>query len=73
MASDDLADELFELQTENRSLKDTIQALRDELEGMRAHEDEMVQKALAGANDELNQLKGTGQCAARRAGARAWG
>ena len=32
MASDDLADELFELQMENRSLKDTIQALRDELE-----------------------------------------
>jgi HAMP domain-containing protein len=51
------ADELYLSQTENRHLKNTIVALRDELENMRIQHEENVQQALVSANDEIHQLK----------------
>jgi len=49
--------ELYEVQTENRHLKDTIRALREELEKERYNCENRVQKAVASANDEIVQLK----------------
>ena len=52
-------DELYLAQTENRHLKDTIAALRQELERLRIENDENLQKAASAANDETGQLKAT--------------
>ena len=50
-------DELRLAQTENRHLKDTITALRQELEKLRFENDENLQKASSAANDQIGQLK----------------
>ena len=52
-------DELRLAQTENRHLKDTIAALRQELERLQIENDENLQKAASAANDEIGQLKAT--------------
>ncbi|MFC1694101.1 hypothetical protein ACFL1R_11395 [Candidatus Latescibacterota bacterium] len=51
--------ELNQLQAENRHLKDTIIALRETLEKQCIENEELVQKAVASANDEIVQLKAT--------------
>jgi chromosome segregation ATPase len=53
------ADKLYQAQTEIRHLKNTIQALRDELEAMRTAKDEAVQAVVAAGADEARQLQGT--------------
>ena len=50
----------YQLETENRQLKETIMALRTELEALRFQQDAKIQEAVAAANDELVQLKDTG-------------
>jgi cell division septum initiation protein DivIVA len=50
---------LYQTQTEIRHLKNTIQALRDELEAMRASKDEALQAASAAGADETRQLQST--------------
>ena len=57
MASESEPNELYDLHTENRHLKEMVGALRDEMEKMRIGEQERLQKALAAANDEIGQLK----------------
>jgi chromosome segregation ATPase len=52
-------DKLYEAQTEIRHLKNTIQALRDELEAMRMGKDEAVQAAIAAGANEARQLQAT--------------
>lgn len=52
-------DDLYWLQSENRHLKDTIIALRQEIERLRIEHDENLQKALSAASDEIGQLKVT--------------
>lgn len=52
-------DELYQAQMENRFLKETIAALREELEKERICRDDDVQKALADAHDNIKQLKET--------------
>ena len=52
-------DKLYEAQTEIRHLKNTIQALRDELEAMRVGKDEAVQAAIAAGANEARQLQAT--------------
>ncbi len=52
-------DESHLARTENRQLKETIGALRDELERMRFEKEQGVQQAVAAANDEIVQLKAT--------------
>jgi chromosome segregation ATPase len=51
-------DELYRLQTENRYLKETVAALRDEMERNRIGERERLQQALAASHEEIGQLKG---------------
>jgi adenylate cyclase len=46
------SDELYLVQTENAHLKETIIALREELQKLDAQNEESVQKAVATANDE---------------------
>ncbi|MEE9239809.1 MAG: hypothetical protein V3U53_01295 [bacterium] len=53
------SDELYQTQTENRHLKNTIVALRDELEKSRIDKEDSVQKAIQASNDEIVQLKST--------------
>ena len=53
------SDEIYQVQTENRHLKDTIVTLRDELEKVSIAQSENIQKAVASANDEIVQLKAT--------------
>lgn len=57
MASGLDQNEIYNLQTENRHLKEMVGALRDEMEKMRIGEQERLQHALAAANDEIGQLK----------------
>jgi HAMP domain-containing protein len=52
-------DQLYQAQTEIRHLKNTIQALRDELEAMRVGKDEAVQATIAAGADEVRQLHAT--------------
>ncbi len=52
-------DKLYEAQTEIRHLKNTIQALRDELEAMRVGKDEAVHAVIAAGADEARQLQAT--------------
>lgn len=52
-------DALYQAQTENRHLKDTLGALRQELELLNSMNEETTQKTVASANDEINQLKVT--------------
>lgn len=52
-------DELYMAQTENRHLKDTIVALRDELESERNFSAKKTQDALALSSNEIKQLKET--------------
>ena len=52
-------DKLYEARTEIRHLKNTIQALRDELEAMRVGKDEAVQAAIAAGANEARQLQAT--------------
>ena len=52
-------DKLYEAQTEIRHLKNTIQALRDELEAMRVGKDEAVHTVIAAGADEARQLQAT--------------
>jgi len=52
-------DKLYEAQTEIRHLKNTIQALRDELEAMRVGKDEAVQAVIAAGAVEARQLQAT--------------
>ena len=51
--------ETYQLETENRQLKETIVALRTEFEALRFQQDAKVQEAVAAANDEGGQLKET--------------
>ena len=51
------SEELYQAQTENRYLKETISALREELEKTQIGHEANVQKALTAANDEILQLK----------------
>ena len=51
------SEELYQSQTENRYLKETISALREELEKTQIGHEANVQKALTAANDEILQLK----------------
>ena len=50
-------DRVHEAQVEIRHLQNTIQALRDELEAMRAGKDDAVQAAVAAGNGEARQLQ----------------
>jgi chromosome segregation ATPase len=50
---------LYQMQTEIRHLKNTIQALRDELEAMCASKEEALQAASAAGADEMRQLQST--------------
>ena len=50
---------LYEAQTEILHLKNTIQALRDELEAMRVGKNETVQAAIAAGANEARQLQAT--------------
>ena len=52
-------DALHLAQTENRHLRDTICALRDELERMRIDKDDSVHQAVLSASDEIVQLRTT--------------
>jgi hypothetical protein len=52
-------DKLYEAQTEILHLKNTIKALRDELEAMRVGKDETVQAAIAAGANEARQLQAT--------------
>jgi hypothetical protein len=58
MTSGSSPDERHRLETENRHLREMTAALRDEMERMRIGEQERLQKALASAADEIDQLKG---------------
>jgi len=49
--------ELHQAHTENRHLKETIGALREELEKTHIRNGENIQKALASLNDENTHLK----------------
>ncbi len=51
--------EILSLQSENRQLRDTINALRDALELRSIETEEAVQKAHAASNDEIVHLKAT--------------
>jgi predicted nucleic acid-binding Zn-ribbon protein len=42
---------------EIKLLKDTIRALREEMETLRFEENEHIQQAVAGANEEIRQLR----------------
>ncbi len=53
------SDELYQLHTENRHLKDTIIALRQELENLRIENEQNLQKALSDSHSEIAQLKET--------------
>jgi gas vesicle protein len=53
------SDTRFQAQADIRHLKNTIAALRDELEAMRASKDEAVQAAVAAGRDEARQLQMT--------------
>ena len=59
MKAKNLKEELYLTQTENRHLKDTIVALRDELEKQNIETEDRIQKAVAEANDQILQLKET--------------
>ena len=52
-------DELLLAQTEIRHLKNTIQALREEMERVRFERDEAVSAAVSEANKEIQQLRST--------------
>jgi predicted nucleic acid-binding Zn-ribbon protein len=52
-------DKLYEAQMEIGHLKNTIQALRDELEAMRVGKVEAVQAAIAAGANEARQLQAT--------------
>ena len=52
-------DKLYEAQTEILHLKNTIQALRHELEAMRIGKNETVQAAIAAGANEARQLQAT--------------
>ena len=52
-------DPLLEAQSENRQLKNTIDALREALEGMRYENEEAFQNARAESADEIKQLRET--------------
>jgi chromosome segregation ATPase len=52
-------DELSRLRTENAQLRDTVVALREELERHQAAHEEGVQRALAAASEEVAQLRAT--------------
>lgn len=52
-------DQVYEAQTEIRHLKNTIQALRDELEAMRVGKDEAVRAVIAAESVEARQLQAT--------------
>lgn len=51
--------ETYQLETENRQLKETIVALRAKLEALQFQQDAKVQEAVAAANDKGGQLKET--------------
>ena len=53
------SDKLHIAQIEIRHLQSTIQALREELETMRASKDDAVQAAVAAGADEARQLQAT--------------
>jgi len=59
MASGSQQDERYSVQTENRHLKETVTALRDEMDNMRVSEQERLQHTLAAAREEIGQLKAT--------------
>ncbi len=46
----------YDPQTENRHLKETVTALREEMERMREGEQERLHHALVAAKDEIDQL-----------------
>jgi len=50
-------DELYSALTENAHLKETLRALREELEKLTVEKEERVQKAVVTANNEVVQLK----------------
>ena len=52
-------DELYQAQHEIRHLRETIDALREELETQRYEKDRGIQAAHADTADELNQLRDT--------------
>jgi len=52
-------DELYLALTENVHLKETIVALREELEKLAVEKEESIQKAVVTANNEIAQLKAT--------------
>lgn len=51
------SDELYLAQTEIRHLKDTIRALREELEKEQAGREDAVQAAVAASLEEIRQLR----------------
>jgi hypothetical protein len=53
------ADELYQTRLENRFPKETIAALREELEKERIFRDNDIQKALADAHANISELKET--------------
>jgi gas vesicle protein len=53
------SDALYQAQADIRHLKNTIAALRDELEMMRASKDDAMQAAVAAGRDEAHQLQTT--------------
>jgi len=59
MKDESNSDELYDVQTENRHLKDIITALRESLEEMKIKNEEVAQEARAAANEEIIQLKET--------------
>jgi cell division protein FtsB len=52
-------DELSRLRAENAQLRDTVVALREELERHQAAHQEGVQRAIAAASEEVTQLRAT--------------
>lgn len=59
MVSNTEHDELKQILTENRHLKNTINALRETMEKMQIDKEDCIQKAVVEANSEIIQLKST--------------
>ena len=59
MGSDTTHNKLKQTLTENRHLKDTINALREAMEKMQIDKEDSIQKAVVDVNNEIIQLKST--------------
>ena len=59
ISTNTIQSQIQELENENRQLKETIVALRDELEKNKAKEELVTQKVVAEANLQAQELKNT--------------